>query len=177
MPAIYAPPAFRNRNLAKPTPLPSTKKTALKKEFAEAFNSSAFPSLGDTIQKKSIGTPISFSSAAAKKIVAPKSVKAEVPPGWVHIRKHQGKIEYKYGAPVPNKRDEVNEDFIMSKILFKYQLARGQYERDRDIEHLGDLSEFYGQPTLAEIYANDVTLEEVDEDHGGNTTASDYENN
>ena len=174
----YAPPAVRNRKVT--APLPSTKKTALKKEFQDAFNPTAFPSLGDTLKSQKnvgAGTPISFSSAAAKKVAAPSIVKAEVvPPGWVHIRKHKGKIEYKYGAPVPSKRDEEREDMVMSKILFKYLLLREQYERNRDLEYWGDLSEFYGEPTLAEIYANDVALEEVvDEDYGGNTTGSDYD--
>ena len=175
MAASYVPPSFRNRNTAPP---PSTKKTALKKEFAEAFNANAFPSLGDTFKntQKSRGTPISFSSAAAKKIVQPKIVQAEVPAGWVYIRKHNGIIQYKYGAPVIKQNNEEREDAILSAILFKYRLAREQYDREREIEQLGDLSEFYGEPTLAEIYENDsASLEQVNDYSSESSWDSDIE--
>jgi hypothetical protein len=159
----YVPPTFRNRQI------PIAKKTALKKEFAEAFNPSAFPALGETMTNtKSRGTPISFSSAAAKKVIVPKIEKvAEVVPGWVHIRRHQGIIQYKYGAPISNAAAQAHDDVILGAILFKYQIAREQYERDRDVERLGDLSEFYGEPTLAEIYANDsIAIQEMEENNG-----------
>jgi hypothetical protein len=157
----YAPPSARKAATAPvpATPLPSTKKTALKKEFQDAFNPSAFPSLGDTMKnhkKTNGGTTISFSSAAAtKQVEAPKIAKIDVLPGWVHIRKQKGVIQYKYGAPIDNQQNMDRADLIQSKILLKYLMARGQYERDRDVERLGDLSEFYGEPTLAEIYATD----------------------
>jgi len=162
----YVPPSLR----AKPTPLPSTKKTALKKEFA--IEQSAFPSLGETIKKNTnAGTPISFSSAAAKKIEPPKVIKIDVLPGWVHIRHHVGQIQYKYGEPVLKTNEERDEE-ILSRIIVKNRIAREQYDRNREIDRLGDLSEFYGQPTLAEIYEN-----EASNFHTNDSDSSDYSDN
>jgi hypothetical protein len=131
--------------------IPRTEKKALKKEFA--IDQGAFPSLGETIKKNGI----SFSSAAAKKVETPQPVIIDVLPGWVHIRKHQGKIQYKYGkAIVRSGLDAEQVDEIVSRIILKNRIAREQYDRNLEIERLGDLSEFYDQPTLAEIYENDV---------------------
>jgi hypothetical protein len=139
------------------------KKTALKKEFA--IEQSAFPSLGDTVKKQSNrGTPISFSSAAAganKLVEIPKEVKDEVLPGWVHIRREpkgmmMSGIQYKYGKPIIRENTEEKEDMIRSRIILKNRIDREQYDRNKDIECLGDLSEFYGQPTLVDIYENDL---------------------
>ena len=43
------------------------------------------------------------------------------------------------------------------------------YERDMDVERLGDLSEYYRQPTLDEIYENDV------ENGSGEYDSSEYD--
>lgn len=163
--STYVPPSLRN----KPTPAtpiitapPSTKKRELKKEFA--IDQAAFPTLGDTIKKTATsGTPISFSSAAAKKIETPKEVQIDVLPGWVHIRKHNGKIQYKYGKPVERIDDEERAGEILSRIILKNRIEREEYDRSRDIECLGDLSEFYGQPTLAELYENELEVSSDDE--------------
>jgi hypothetical protein len=147
--ASYVPPAFRS------TALPSTKKKEPKKEFA--IDQNAFPSLATTIKKTGqSGTPISFSSAAAKKVEAPIVVKMDVLPGWVLIRRNEGKIEYKYGKEVSKPPDE--SDAVLSRIILKNRIDREQYDRDREIDRLGDFSEFYGQPTLAEIYENDLEI-------------------
>jgi hypothetical protein len=145
----YVPPAFRS------TALPSTKKKEPKKEFA--IDQDAFPALATTIKKSaSAGTPISFSSAAAKKVVEPTVVQIDILPGWVHIRRHSGKIQYKYGKEVPRPADE--SDAVLGRIILKNRIAREQYDRNREIDRLGDLSEFYGQPTLAEIYEQDLEI-------------------
>ena len=156
----YAPPSLRNKTIiTAPT---STKKRELKKEFA--IDAAAFPTLGDTIKKtKTSGTPISFSSAAAKKVETPKEVQIDVLPGWVHIRRTEGKIQYKYGKPVERIDDEERIDQIMNRIILKNRIEREEYDRSRDIECLGDLSEFYGQPTLAEIYENSLEISSDDE--------------
>jgi hypothetical protein len=152
--STYISPALRAKNSSPlAAAAPSTKKTALKKEFA--LEPTAFPSLGDVRTPANRGTPISFSSAAAKKIEAPKAAVADVLPGWVHIRKHLGKIEYKYGKAVLRYDDEERAEQILSQIIVKNRIAREHYDRTRDIERLGDLSEFYGQPTLAELYENE----------------------
>jgi hypothetical protein len=163
----YVPPSLRGK---KPTAaasqthgapssfslLASTKKTALKKEFA--IEPTAFPSLGETIKKSTIrGTPISFSTAASKKVELPKEVKVEVLPGWVHIsRQEKGGIQYKYGNPVMKEDQEEMENLRISRIILKNRIAREQYDRDRDIECLGDLSEFYGQLALNDVYENET---------------------
>ena len=161
----YVPPSFRT------TALPSTKKKEPKKEFAIDQNS--FPSLATTVKKSaSSGTPISFSSAAAKKVEAPIIVKVDVLPGWVHIRRYEGKIQYKYGKEVSKPADE--SDAVMSRIILKNRIAREQYDRDREIDRMGDLSEYYGQPTLAEIYENDLEIT-VDDSESSEYSENDYE--
>jgi hypothetical protein len=170
----YVPPSLRG----KPAPLLTTKKTQLKKEFAIEQN--AFPSLGDTIKKNTnAGTPISFSSAAAKKIEPPKIIKIDVLPGWVHIRRHAGQIQYKYGEPVYRSyANEERDEEILSRIIVKNRIAREQYDRNREIDRLGDLSEFYGQLTLAEIYENEASAFPINDSESSDYSDSDhyYEN-
>ena len=149
----YIPPSLR---ATKPAPYTSAKKKEPKKEFA--VDNTAFPTLGDTIKKS--GTPMSFSSAAAKKVEAPKIVQVDVLPGWVHIRRNAGKIEYKYGKPILRNDEEDRAEAIRSRIILKNRIAREEYDRERDIELLGDLSQFYGQPTLAELYEIEYICQE-----------------
>ena len=151
----YVPPAFRSKN----APPPIAKKTALKKEFS--IEQTAFPSLGETINKTR-GTPLSFSSVAAKKIVVPEVKIVDVLPGWVHIRKYNGVIQYKYGKEVLQKDDGADE--ILGRVILKNRIAREQYDRDVDIERLGDLSEFYDQLPLAELFENDETATDLRDD-------------
>jgi hypothetical protein len=138
--------------------LPLTKKTALKKEFSIDTNSADFPSINETIKRNENHQQYSFSSAAAKKIAVPEVIKADVEPGWVHIRKYNNTIQYKYGLPVVKPDDTYRADTILGNCLFKYRLEKAQYERDMDVARLGDLSEYYGEPPLAEIYLNDIIL-------------------
>ena len=165
-PTTYVPPAFRN------TAIPSTKKKELKKEFA--IDAAAFPSLAATIKKPTTsGTPISFSSAAAKKVAEPTVVQIDVLPGWVHIRRNAGGIiQYKYGKEVIKPADE--SDAVLGRIILKNRIAREQYDRNRDIDRLGDLSDYYGQPTLAEIYENDMEMV-LDDSESSDYSESDFE--
>ena len=166
----YVSPALRNKKTIATAPLPSTKKTALKKEFAIEAN--AFPSLGETIKSSNNrGTPISFSSAAAKKVALPSVEIIDVLPGWVHIRRHNGEIQYKYGKmKYPSMEDEERANELLSRIILKNRIAREQYDRNIHIERLGDLSEFYGQPSLADMYETDVYY--VSEDSDSNMESS-----
>jgi len=171
----YIPPSLRYKNVSSARPT-STKKNEPKKELLLA---DAFPTLSETIKKcknnassnaSSISKnkePISFSSMTSKKASKEnKTTTIQMPeqnilPGWVYIQKKNGKIEYKFGEPVISDNQiklEYQEDRRLGSILFKYRIEREQYERDMDIERLGDLSEFYGEPTLIEIYANDSDL-------------------
>ena len=119
--STYMPPSFRSKN----SPSAITKKTALKKEFA--LEATAFPSLGDTVKKSTLrGTPISFSSAAAKKVAPAIKEVSEVLPGWVHIRKQAGQIQYKYGKPIFQPSNEDRLDQIISRIILTNRIARVQ---------------------------------------------------
>lgn len=165
----YVPPSKRNRSSYQTfsTALSSTKKKEPKKEFS-LNNPELFPSLGESLRNSKLNKPMSFSSAAAKKIAQPISAKAEVAPGWVHIRKLNGKIQYKYGEPVPRFDYAQHEEMVLGNILFNYRMAAQQYERDMDVLRLGDLSEYYGEPTLAEIH--EANMQEMEKHH-----SSDYE--
>jgi len=177
----YIPPSMRKTMNSRQQPHQHnrseypTKKTELKKEFSMA---DAFPTLGETMKTKT--TPqllekeqqISFSLAASKK--APKekdtstSTEQIILPGWVYIRKNKkNQIEYKYGASIidPNELElEKQNNQRLGNILFKHRIEREQYHRDMDVERLGDLSEFYGQPTLVEMYENDSRLQLNDDE-------------
>jgi hypothetical protein len=153
----YVPPSMRSSTT---TAFTSTKKKEPQKEFSTKDHT-LFPSLGETL-KKNANNALSFSSAASKKIEPPKVKKADVEPGWVHIRKINNNksgqmIEYKYGAAKPRDYKVINQEAIaLGNLLFKYRLEKEQYERDSDIIRLGDLSEYYGELTLAEQYENDI---------------------
>ena len=149
----YIPPALRATNA-----LSIAKKKEPRKEFS-ACDPSAFPALGETLHNN----VLNFSSAAKKKIEQETIMKVEVLPGWVHIRKQSGMhlsvnnknvgtIEYKYGASINHDMKEDREAKKVGRIIFKYRLWKEQYARDMDVLRLGDLSEFYGEPSLAEIY-------------------------
>ena len=167
------PPSFRSKNPASSTIIPA-QKTALKKGFA--LETTAFPSLGDTIKKSAPrGTPISFSSAAAKKVAPPVKEVSAVLPGWVHIRKQAGQIQYKYGKPISRPDNEARLEEILSRIILTNRIAREQYDRNIELERLGDLSEFYGQPSLAEMYENEeLAMNNSNGDSTDSDNDSDY---
>ena len=175
----YVPPSMRQQSSAPQSSasIKSTKKKEPKKEFSLA-DSDAFPALGVNKWNSSlpnsitITNTVNFSAAAAtKKTEEVKEPKIEVLPGWVHIRKQAGKIQYKYGAPLPyDYNAEERRNAALGNQLFKILLGRAQYDRDMDVMRLGDLSEFYNNPSLAEIFENDVVAAYEREDAG-----SDYE--
>lgn len=151
----YVPPSKRSKpsnQTSSSATLPSTKKKELGKKEFSLDNPDLFPSLGETLKNSNINKPMSFSSAAAKKIEEPIIVKPKVAPGWVHIRNLNGKIAYKYGDPVSRINYAEHEETVLGNILFNYRMKAEQYERDMDVLRLGDLSEYYGEPTLAEIH-------------------------
>jgi hypothetical protein len=110
----------------------------------------------------------SFSSIASTKVIEKKDTTAteetKLLPGWVYIRKNNtktGTMEYKYVESTISQHElelAYQENERLGRILFKYRIAREQYQRDMDVERLGDLSEFYGEPTLIEMYENDSNL-------------------
>jgi len=161
--STYTPPTMRNR-----TALSSTKKKEPQKVFS--LDNSLFPSLGENYTANS---PLSFSSAAAKKIEQPKLIKAEVAPGWVHIRRHNGKTEYKYGIPIPIFDNREREEMMFNNMLFKIRMEEQQYERDMDILRLGDLSEYWNEPTLAEIHDDEMQNKNNDEYYSSSDESED----
>ena len=186
--SAYVPPTMRTQKSTAAQPMQSlsikpTKKKEPKKEFS--LEADAFPSLGANKWNSHLSNSISngnnisnsngivnFSAAASfKKIEEVKEHKIDVLPGWVNIRKQAGKIQYKYGAPKPyDYNAEEQSNMALGNQLFKILLGRLQYERDMDVLRLGDLSEFYNNPSLAEIFENDVVAAYEREDAG-----SDYD--
>ena len=79
--------------------------------------------------------------------------------------------QYKYGKmKYLSAADEERADEITSRIILKNRIAREEYDRNVNIERLGDLSEYYGQPTLAEMFEKDVYY--VAEDSDSNIESS-----
>jgi len=77
----------------------------------------------------------------------------KVRPGWVLIRKHDGKIQYKYGKERINwylEKSFIRETFKHERLILKYKIAREQWDRDRENDYLGDLSPYYNEPTIKE---------------------------
>jgi hypothetical protein len=131
--------------------MPSRRQPVVAAKKVFSIDASAFPSLNETIPSNNNNNH-SF-SAAAKKIINPvPELVREVAPGWVHIRRQGGKFEYKYGLPVKKTTDLLAAERF-NKCMLKYRLAREQYDIDRDVERLGDLSIYFNTPTLAEKYA------------------------
>ena len=132
--------------------------------------------------KKSNNTEqISFSSVASTKVVEKKDTTAKeetkLLPGWVYIRKniYNKTIEYNYVESKISQQElelAYQEHLQLGRILFKYRIAREQYQRDMDVERLGDLSEYYGEPTLIEMYENDSNLHFNEDDL--NSSDNDY---
>ena len=115
--------------------------------------------------KKATPTPLSFAQAATRLQPSPRTapiLPGAVPPGWVYIRRHAGLIQYKYGstdsARYPCGDTTLDQDAKLGRLLVKYRLANAQYERDNDILRLGDYSEYYNQPTLQEMFAEEALL-------------------
>ena len=132
-----------------------TKKSAPQKVFS--LTPAEFPGLA-TPKTSCVQPSKSFANAA--KTVLPRVGQApstnEVPPGWIHIRKRNGRIEYKEGPP--SNRYPVyddNDDYLINEWLFNHRVAQLQYERDIDVLCRGDLSEYYGLPTVYEQYLDD----------------------
>jgi hypothetical protein len=135
---------------------PAAEKKSLKKEFSLQLE--AFPALTNTSSIKP--SVLSFAQAAQTTPVKNAvSTTEALLPGWLYIRQHNGKIEYKSGPTDPQRypylETEEEEDIRLSHILLKYRLAREQYERDNDVLHLGDYSEYYNVKTLQEQYDED----------------------
>jgi hypothetical protein len=157
----YVPPSKKhvvqtNTSLQSNTSLNLTKKKEPKKEFLLKTNDdSAFPTLNPSKTSTNIKASLSFANATKNEADKPKvDIISDIKPGWVYIRKHKGKIEYKYG-----EARELYPYYIdNSNSIFNNRLAKEQYERDSDIVRLGDLSEYYGEKTIYEMFEEEERL-------------------
>ena len=131
----------------------ATVKKALKKEFSLLDNSEAFPSLSTAYKDKNSQQSKSFANATKTEIIKPQKLVSDVKPGWVHIRRNNRVIQFKYGPPSDRNPHpcEISE-VRYGEMLVKHRLAKEQYDRERDLERLGDLSEYYGEPTIHELF-------------------------
>jgi hypothetical protein len=144
-----------------PSKLNLTKKREPKKEFSlTEHEESAFPAL--TISNNNLKPLLSFANATKNKEVNKDTtdlITSDVIPGWVHIRLNDGKIEYKYGKSTDRYRcSDDNFENRLSSIICKNRLAKEQYERDNDIYRLGDLSDYYGEKTIYELFEEEENL-------------------
>ena len=155
-----------NNNNIPPPSFTLNKRKIKTEEFNLNEKIDVFPTLGETFKPSSntaaiAGTnKMNFASVAKYVDTSVKEEKVvEVQPGWVHIRKHNGKIEYKYGSQKHDPSLEwyfVQEDAFIDKNFIKSIIARLQYAQDYENESLGDLSEYYDLPNIQEKLEADV---------------------
>jgi hypothetical protein len=157
------------------TSLLLTKKREPKKEFS--LNDSAFPSLNSSATSSTLKPLLSFANAT-KKVVnkASETVINEVKPGWVLIRKNNGKTEYKYGKAT-NRYPCSDDNFEnrLSRVILNNRLAKEQYEIDNDIIRLGDLSTYYGGKTIYEMFEVEERLLYASESDNDTSSETEYE--
>ena len=150
------------------SPAVATKKKTPQKEFSLAAEADAFPCLSASNNNNSSQPVKSFANATKTEIKKAINVISNIKPGWVHIRKHNRTIQFKNGPPSDRNPFPCNiPDDRYSEMLVKHRLAKEQYDRDRDVERLGDLSEYYGEKTVREQFEdNERLIHEIDEDSG-----------
>ena len=160
-----------------PSKINLTKKKEPKKEFSLKEHESAFPEL--TISNRNLKPLLSFANATKNKEVSDEStdlIKSDVIPGWVHIQKNNGKIEYKYGKSTDRYScSDDNFENRLSSIMCNNRLAKEQYERNNDIYRLGDLSEFYGEKTVYELFEEEEFLLYKNNSDSDNSSSSETE--
>lgn len=149
-----------NNNIQSPSSFNLNKRQTKAEEFNLNEKIGVFPTLGETLKPSSNAASViatnkmNFASVAkyVDKTVKEEKV-VEVQPGWVHIRKYNGKTEYKYGAQKNDHSLEwyiLHEDAFIDKNFVKSIIARLQYAQDYENESLGDLSEYYDFPSIQE---------------------------
>ena len=153
-------PQLQNKTNYNPSSFLTEKRT-LKKEFQLTANT--FPTLSETIQGKQKNVPmLSFAAAAKKKEeIKPDGISntEALLPGWLYIRRRNGRFEYREGPISLSEKkrwaEEEADTIKLGYILAKYRIAQLQYERDMDVERLGDFSEYYNEPTIEEMMLED----------------------
>ena len=126
----------------------------------------SFPTLIETLTL----TPLqakSFASVAKRVEVVDKVIPyvSDVKPGWVHIRRHKGMIQFKYNMTNRNTstlEDVIYEEKRLGNYLFTRRVTLQQEERDIQNEMLGDLSPFWNTKTILEMHDDSEDLQEGD---------------
>ena len=139
-------------------------------------------------QKKTTTTTLSFAALVnnEKNIELTLPLKEEkeaeaVMPGWVLIKKINGKINYKYGIMsdayvnmvLENKRQEKEDN----KKSFKKRLAQLQWDRDILNDLLGDISPYWKTKTLYETYNLEHLIKKKNQKANNEENEKNEENN
>jgi len=186
----YVPPSKRNgreqekssnstyQSYRKSTSI-NTQKREPKKEFSINAVPHEFPGLSQTTTQTVKNHVNNFSKAASSKktINNPSNENKDVEnslPGWVYININksndaQGIYDYKYVDIEYSKLkimhdQSIKDDEKLGNILFNHRIIKEQNIRDIDIDRLGDISKFYGKPTISEEYENDTLLNELNDE-------------
>jgi len=112
----YITPSKRNKNNSK-----ESNKSILDEQ--------SFPTLGETM-KSPEKKVMNFASAAkkAEEKIETKPIVSDIKPGWIHIRKINGKIQYRHNMINKNTlEEEMKEDKMISDYLYKKRVATQQW--------------------------------------------------
>ena len=151
------------------------KATSKEKEFSLLDQSEAFPSLSSAYKDNSNNSK-SFANATKTEIKKETKLISDVKPGWVHIRKHNREFQFKYGPPSDRNPFPCEiSDIRFGEMLVKCRLAKEQWDRDRDVDGLGDLSEYYGEKTIQELFEEREHLLKKSFDSNSSNNNSDNE--
>jgi hypothetical protein len=165
----YIPPSQRQPPTQQ-TISQSTEEKAPKKRHYEEQKEEEFPSL--TIACNAFINPtMSFASIMKKVEEKLKPLENPYKPGWLYIKrvkqdylqidkdnhnilKPKSLIQFIEGPPVPIDEYYLSIDYDQqhSDYLFNKRIASMQEEQDRSIDTLGDLSPYWGQPDVLEVF-------------------------
>jgi len=149
---------------------PNKRPQSTRAQQSESLDVNLFPTLKETLTTSRRG-PQSFASITKKvdPIILVVPIISDVKPGWVHIRKHKGEIQFKSNPTNKNTfsiEDEIYEDKRLSNYLFKRRTTLQQEYRDIQTELLGDLSPYWNTRTIAEMHEDDEYQEgDYDDDY------------
>lgn len=155
----YAP----TTNLTKTTAAATVPSTSYKEDFPTLLNTKNLKSNNNNAKKNNQKEEVfSFASAlnnekkAEKITIIDETTITTTLPGWVSIKRIDGKINYQYGimtdAYVNMLLEKQKYEKRLDKIYFKRRLDQLQWERDIQNDLLGDLSPYWGKKPLNELY-------------------------
>jgi hypothetical protein len=145
-----------------------------KRHYPEPPKVEEFPELTTTVKPG-----ISFASII-KKVEEKPLVKVNVlKPGWVYIKrstptaptKAKSIIEFREGPLVENTSYILSEEYddkVTTNNIFNDRINRMQEEQDKYNTILGDLSPYWGQPEILEVFYRDYAMDENKSDESDN---------